>query len=141
MYDGALYNNDHFMSFALLRGQHAAMVPRCKGLYTRKFFKFTDSVSNWCSGRLNGAVAQCEKSGAVCGLKRKRNAQKRAIIFVFNMARNHPSVYPQAENTLIGFHHANLVEMEWLADMIPQTEQYHIEAKARMASWDPTFAH
>lgn len=138
-YPGALYNNDHFMSFALLRAQHEVLVSRCKDAYLdRHSPRILDWVFGWCSGRLNGAVAQCEKNQQVCGLKRKRNAQKRAVLFVFNAKRAHPRTLPQVQNTLISYHHADTESMEWLADTIPQGPPLLEAAREKMALWDPT---
>ena len=46
------------------------------------------------------------------------------------------------ENNLVSLHHATMAitAMEWLAGMLPQTDEMFREAKERIATWDPTFA-
>jgi hypothetical protein len=139
-----MYNNDHFMSFVLLRTQREVLIPRCEGQYFSKArslsSKFPDWLHGWCSGRLNAAIAQCDRKQMVCGLKRRRSSHKRVILFLFNMESWHPGhkIFKDSYNSMIAFHHADLVAMEALSEWLPQTAQTYNESKLRMASWDPT---
>ena len=142
-YPGALYNNDHFMSFALLRAQREAMVPRCTGRYRTKPSHFKDYTFGWCSGRLNAAISKCDKKEQVCGLGRSGCTTcvgKKEILFAFNALRvsSEDLLQPQMVKSLVAFHHATIADMEWLSGNIPQSQQVLEEARSRMSNYDPT---
>ena len=50
-----------------------------------------------------GAVAKCDAGAQICGLKRRRLASKREVVFVFNAARRPPWAIPKMEKTWIVF--------------------------------------
>ena len=142
-YPGALYNNDHFLSFALLRAQREAMVPRCTGRYRTTVAAFKDYVFGWCSGRLNAAISRCDRKEQVCGVGRSDCTAcvgKKEILFAFNSKRVQPKdlLKPIMMKSLIAFHHATAADMEWLAGNIPQSQQVLEEARTRMSGFDPT---